>query len=405
MAIDSFQTSRFMRPFKDPSRLLQLASGWLLLSASMTLSAAAETNAGIASSLERADQNRAQIQQALDRVADEQREGLEFLITYMPTRDLQSLSADFLLENVQYAYRAWNESGWKETIPKYVFLNDILPYASVTERRDRWRKDFYERFTPLVQQAKTPGEAAALLNQKIFTLLNVKYSTKRQRADQGPKQSMETGLASCTGLSVLLIDACRAVGVPARFAGTPLWSDRSGNHSWVEVWDDGWHFTGAAEPSGMQLDKAWFIGRAATAQRDHRLHAIYAVSYKKTPLTFPLVWARNADYVYAVNVTDRYVERAEPLPEGHVRIRFRVVQQPRGERATASVTVKDGEGKIVFEGTSKDERFDANDHLTAVLPEHEHFDVVVQQEDTIVTRTVDTHAPDTTITIALSREE
>ena len=50
--------------------------------------------------------------------------------------------------------------------------------------------------------------------------------------------------------TAMVIDACRAVGVPARFVGTPLWADKSGNHSWVEVWDKGWHFTGAAEPAG-----------------------------------------------------------------------------------------------------------------------------------------------------------
>ena len=65
-------------------------------------------------------------------------------------------------------------------------------------------------------------------------------------------ESMETGLASCTGLSILLIDACRSVGVPARFVGTPLWADGSGNHSWVEIWDGGWHFVGAAEPAGLE---------------------------------------------------------------------------------------------------------------------------------------------------------
>lgn len=89
-------------------------------------------------------------------------------------------------------------------------------------------------------------------------------------------------MASCTGLSVLLVDACRAVGVPARLAGTPLWTNRSGNHSWVEIWDGKWHYTGAAEPVGGKLDQAWFTARAATARRDHRLHAIHATSFKRT---------------------------------------------------------------------------------------------------------------------------
>jgi hypothetical protein len=386
-------------------QFLRRGLGCLCLSLVVAASRGEELSADLESALQNAQDNRTEIQAALDGVPDGEREGMEFLILNMPNRDLNSLSAEFLLENVRHAYRAWNESPWKEAVPKHVFLNDVLPYASVTERRDQWRKDFFERFMPLVKEASAPGEAAAVLNQKIFPLLKVKYSTKRQRADQSPLQSIDTGLASCTGLSVLLIDACRAVGVPARFAGTPLWSDRSGNHSWVEVWDDGWHFTGAAEPTGIELDRAWFIGRASNAQRDHRLHAIYAVSFKKTPLKFPMVWARGADYVYAVNVTDRYVERAAPLPEGHVRILFRVVQRPGGERSAASIRVKDDQGKTVFEGTSKDERFDANDHLTAVLPEHKHFDVQVRQAETTVEQSFDTHTPGATITVPLNQDK
>ena len=139
-------------------------------------------------------------------------------------------------------------------------------------------------------------------------MIDVRFSRQRPKADQSPYETIEAKMASCTGLSILLIDACRSVGVPARFAGTPLWTNKSGNHSWVEVWDGQWHFTGGGEPVGDTLDKAWFSGRAKTAQRDHRLHAIYATSYKHTAQTFPLVWGREIDYVYAVNVTDRYTK-------------------------------------------------------------------------------------------------
>ena len=261
--------------------------------------------------LERAGDNAVQLRKALDDALDNHREGVEFLVAYMPDRDLKSLSAEFILNNVRFAYRAWNDAPWKDRIPKEIFLNDVLPYASINERRDDWREDFYKRFRPLVAGADSPSQAAAILNQKIFKMLNVRFSRARPRADQSPYETIEADMASCTGLSVLLIDACRAVGVPARFAGTPLWADRSGNHSWVEIWDGQWHYTGAAEPAGDRLDRAWFTARAATARRDHRLHAIYATSFKRTPLTFPLVWARSADYVHAVNVTDRYVKPEE----------------------------------------------------------------------------------------------
>jgi hypothetical protein len=326
----------------------------------------------------RAGENRGEIQAALDKVPDSQKASMEFLVANMPDVDLQALKADFLLENVREAQLAMEAAPWKDVVPQEIFLNNVLPHISISERRDSWRKDFRERFTPMVKEAKTPGEAAAILNNKIFPLLKVKYSTKRRRADQSPYESMETGLASCTGLSVLLIDACRAVGVPARFVGTPLWTNKSGNHSWVEVWDDGWHFTGAAEPTGNQLDKAWFTGRAATAIRDEPMHAIYAVSYKKTPLHFPMVWAGQKSAVFGLNVTDRYTARKEEIPDGYVQALFRIYKQ-NGDRCACKVTVLSG-GKPVFEGKSKDERFDANDHLVANVKKGEEYEVEIEHD-------------------------
>jgi len=144
-------------------------------------------------------------------------------------------------------------------------------------------------------------------------------------------------LAACTALSVLLIDVCQAVGVPARFADTPLWANKSGNHSWVEIWDGPSHYTGGGEQTGDTPDRAWFTNRAAPAQPDHRLHAIYATSYKHTHLTLPLVWDRHNDYVYAANVTDHYTKapaksKAKPpsrqdLAHGHVEASLHAIDQ------------------------------------------------------------------------------
>ncbi|MEZ6073508.1 MAG: transglutaminase-like domain-containing protein [Pirellulales bacterium] len=344
-----------------------------------------ELSTSVATALERAGDNRPELERAVREVPVSHRAGMEFLVAYMPLRDLTSLPAEFLLENVEYAYRAYDESPWKDGVPQDVFLNDVLPYANITERRDNWRKSFYEKFKPLVAGIKTPGEAAVVLNQQLFPLLKVKYSTKRRRADQGPEETIESGIATCSGLSILLIDACRAVGVPARFVGIPMWPDGSGNHSWVEVWDQGWHFTGAAEPAGDELDRAWFNERASGALRDEIEHAIFAVSYRKTPQVLPLRWGDDSNVIYTVNVTDRYAGKAPELSDGQVRVMFRVLDGAENtERVAAEIEVHDAQGTLLFSGTTKDERFDLNDHLVAVLPRDAELHVHVCHDKAVL---------------------
>ncbi len=131
------------------------------------------------------------------------------------------------------------------------------------------------------------------------------YNTRRLRTDQCSKESIKQGMATCTGLSIMLVEACRAVGVPARLAGIAAWPGRGGNHTWVEVWDDGWHFVGAAEPDDKGLDHAWFVGDAAKAIKGSGRNAIHAVTYRSTGTFFPMVWAESAR-VPAEDVTDRY---------------------------------------------------------------------------------------------------
>lgn len=267
--------------------------------------------------LAKAKDNRAELEKALAGVQKDQRKGMAFLIANMPDADLKSLKADFLLANVELTYKARNEVPWGKDIPEAIFLNDVLPYANVDEKRDAWRSDFYKLCMPIVKDCKTSSEAAMKLNVEVFPKLKLGYSTQRKAPNQSPTESIEQGKASCTGLSIVLSDACRAVCVPARLVGTPLWANKRGNHTWVEIWDQDWHFTGACEPDKSGLDRGWFVGDAAQAKKDSFEHAIYAASFQKSKQHFPLVWAMNNKDVPAENVTDRYAKKtgAPVLPE------------------------------------------------------------------------------------------
>lgn len=281
--------------------------------------AGSAATSGLTEALRKAGSNKPQLEAAIKaaRTAD-QRSAVSFLIANMPARDLASVKKDYLLSNVLLAYAAKNETPWGASIPDDIFLNEVVPFANVTETRDNWRKDFHDRFMPVVKSCKTASEAALKLNSTIFETLKVQYhATKRPRPDQSPYESTAAHYASCTGLCVLLADACRAVGVPARLVGTPSWvllSDThvtaGGNHTWVEIWDGGWHFLGASEES--KLDDTWFVDSAKRADDSDPIHRIYAVSFRKTDTSFPMVWAPDVKDVYAEDVTERYKSLSKP---------------------------------------------------------------------------------------------
>lgn len=69
-----------------------------------------------------------------------------------------------------------------------------------------------------------------------------------------PMATLAFGYASCTGVSIFLVDALRSIGIASRIAGTPAWNQvvDNGNHNWVEVWSPewGWQFIEAAPAGG-----------------------------------------------------------------------------------------------------------------------------------------------------------
>lgn len=364
------------------SVLVLLAFGLSACSSGRYAGVPKEYHALIDRTIATAGDNAKELKKALKEVPRNEREGMAFLISYMPERDAKSLSADFLLENVEYAYKARAEFPWAKEVPDSVFLNDVVAYANLNENRESWRKDFYERFKKYVAPCKTMREAIDSVNKNVRDELLVDYNTKREKPDQAPYESMRQHMASCSGLSILLTDAFRAVGIPSRVAGTPAWHDDRGNHNWNEVWIDGqWRFT-EYYPSD-DLDQSWFLTDAGKAVKEDIRKAIYAASFKPTGSYFPLVWDENIRYVHAENVTDRYTSlyraqlSAMPADGSHVALRVMVFRdkdhaEASGDRVATNLDVFKGE-KQLYGGRSTGATQDMNDVLTFNVEKNQQY--------------------------------
>ncbi|WP_302406925.1 transglutaminase-like domain-containing protein [Leyella stercorea] len=389
------------------SVLVLLAFGLSACSSGRYAGVPKEYHALIDRTIATAGDNAKELKKALKEVPRNEREGMAFLISYMPERDAKSLSADFLLENVQYAYKARAEFPWAKEVPDSVFLNDVVAYANLNENRESWRKDFYERFKKYVAPCKTMREAIDSVNKNVRDELLVDYNTKREKPDQAPYESMRQHMASCSGLSILLTDAFRAVGIPSRVAGTPAWHDDRGNHNWNEVWIDGqWRFT-EYYPSD-DLDQSWFLTDAGKAVKEDVRKAIYAASFKPTGSYFPLVWDENIRYVHAENVTDRYTSlyraqlSAMPADGSHVALRVMVFKdkdhaEASGDRVATNLDVFKGD-KQLYGGRSTGATQDMNDVLTFNVEKNQQYIIkYMNGKGEMQTQTVDVGDDTTTL--------
>lgn len=331
--------------------------------------------------------NAAQLEMALQGVLPERKEAMAFLIAYMPEGDRDTLTSEFLIGQVDMAYKARESFPWAAALPDSIFFNDVLPYASMNETREDWRTGMWEQLYPLVKDAKDVRQALDTVNKALQHIVKVEYNTKRRKPHQSPSESMEIGMASCSGLSILLTDALRTVGIPSRIAGTPLWVSKEGNHNWSEVWIDGkWYFT--EYYPDKELNHSWFLERAGKADKSDPIYWMYATSWKPTGIHFPMVWARKNTQVPGVDVTDFYIdlynaqmaERASGVP---VSIRLygdAAAEKTSAARVARDVKVVDEKGNVVAVGKTASATADMNDYLVLYLPENQNLTIQFASE-------------------------
>jgi hypothetical protein len=260
----------------------------------------------VAVNLAIAGDNRRELLEAIRAGRAEERRALAFLLTHMPTRDLLTLSGDFLLSEIRLALRSRHLLTINQGVPDSIFHSYVLPYAQMDEERHPWREGFQHRFLPLVHKASSVEEAVMTLNESIFDLLGVSYGENLPVLPQSPAESIEAGQGDCYSVSILLADACRAVGIPARVVCIDAWVGMPNGHAWIEVYDRGqWRVMSAYDRA--RLDQAWFLKRASETNPRQPRHRIYAASFARkgiyrTSVGMDVTW---------IDVTDRYLGKAE----------------------------------------------------------------------------------------------
>lgn len=253
----------------------------------------------------------------------------QWLRAHLDTGVAASIPGEQLDKNVALAESTRNAAasrwgGYSDDIFRNYVLSPVVATETVVPD---WRSQFHAKLWAGASELKSVDEVARYVNREAFKWLGVSYKKEYEGhvPDQNPFESQKLQHASCTGLSIILVDALRSVGVPARLAFTPAWvvsasnkdskaglSAEDENHSWVEAFANGdWHVLGAAEDTELGLGNVWFQDQAKKAIPGGK-NAIYAVSLSgKTEL--PIPWKEgevSKSKIRGFDVTERYAVKS-----------------------------------------------------------------------------------------------
>ena len=194
-----------------------------------------------------------------------EKEGLEFLYTYMPLSDLAMHSGEYVLQQVRSSLEAREFLSWGGIVPEDIFRHFVLPYRINNEYTDTARQVFFNDLKNRISKLSM-YDAALEVNHWCHEKVIYKGSDERT---SGPLTTVRNAQGRCGEESTFVVTALRSVCIPARQVYTPRWAHTDDNHAWVEVWIDGkWYYMGACEPD-PELNMGWFTEPAKRAMMMH----------------------------------------------------------------------------------------------------------------------------------------
>lgn len=157
-----------------------------------------------------------------------------------PVYDIQVIKADYLIENIDDAFTAWNYP-WARHLSFDDFCEHILPYRSQTEPLSSYRKYFMEQFSWVSDSLTGTYDLIDLINiVKRHLEERVAYSEEIPLFYQGyldPFELEQVKVAACENLALYFQLALRSLGVPARCDKVLAWRHRSSQHLYNSVAD------------------------------------------------------------------------------------------------------------------------------------------------------------------------
>ncbi len=152
------------------------------------------------------------------------------------TNDLETLSADYLIDNIDASYKAWKESPWHAQISFEIYCQYILPYRIHQERLSKigWRDSLSARYKSLIQNETDIKKAYTIIVQHITHQFRNTQPAYPIQPDAMSIDKIRPG--NCSLRCMLTIYVLRALGIPACYDFVPFWSNYSTvGHSWVAL--------------------------------------------------------------------------------------------------------------------------------------------------------------------------
>lgn len=149
--------------------------------------------------------------------------------------DAQVLTADYLIENIDLAFEAWQQSRWGKYCSFDDFCRYLLPYWSGNEAPDCWRRAYRDRFLPVLDSLYKGTDIVVAIDSLQYYLrhnINFYYNNDFRFPHAGGLFILDYHIGTCREDTDFLTYLLRALGIPVAVDLYVYSPDNFLGHSW-----------------------------------------------------------------------------------------------------------------------------------------------------------------------------
>ncbi len=152
------------------------------------------------------------------------------------------ISPDYLIQNIEWAFKVWHEQPWGKNVTFRDFCEYILPYRIKDELLKPWREEIYDKYNPMLDairelpEAEDPLFVAQVLLDSVSRDKSYFSSSLGHGPHVGP-DVVKWSSGNCRELTDKLVYIFRAVGIPCGCDFMHLRGDGNVAHYWNFVLD------------------------------------------------------------------------------------------------------------------------------------------------------------------------
>jgi len=155
------------------------------------------------------------------------------LIDYIFKYDKDTIKSDFLIENIDNAFKLFKQPQCKQ-LKFQDFCEFVLPYKIGNEKFTNWRNYFNNKYYPLYTSIyKKKGDSASYyFCDTLKNIMKNQLKSHYPSPDIDPITFEKLKVGSCFEFAKLTSYICMSIGIPVSIDFVPFWGKKSGSHEW-----------------------------------------------------------------------------------------------------------------------------------------------------------------------------